>query len=190
MFDKCLSYENLMKAHMESRKCKSYKKEIIMFNLKQEEYISWLYEQLKNGTYKHGGYRIFYIHYQKERKVEASRYIDRVVHRWIADCFLKPYFETQFIDTSYACRENKGMHIAAIDVKNAMKHCKNVWNEYYIIKMDVRKYFQNIDKDILMKIISKKVADKKLLKLLAEIVYSNDGKKGIPIRKLHFSSFC
>ena len=56
--------------------------------------------------------------------------------------------------------------------------------------MDVRKYFQNIDKDILMKIISKKVADKKLLKLLAEIVYSNDGKKGIPIRKLHFSSFC
>ena len=158
--------------------------------MKQEEYIQWLYEQLKNGTYMHGGYRIFYIHYPKERKIEASRYIDRVVHRWIADCFLKPYFETQFIDTSYACRKNKGMHLAAIEVKEAMKHCKNIWNEYYIIKMDIRKYFQNIDKDILMCILNRKIKDRKLLNLLTEIVHSSDGKKGIPIRKLYFTDFC
>ncbi len=189
-FDKCLTYENLMKAHIESRKCKSYKKEVILFNLKQEEYVQWIYEELKNEKYKHGGYRTFYIHYPKERKVEASRYIDRVVHRWLADCFLKPYFETQFINTSYACRKNKGMHIAAIEVKETMKHCKNIWNDYYIIKMDIRKYFQNIDKDILMSILNKKVKDKKLVRLITEIVYSNEGKKGIPIRKLYFTNFC
>ena len=52
-FDKKLTYEKLMKAHKLSRKGKNYRKEIILFNLKQEEYIYWLYEQLKNGTYKH-----------------------------------------------------------------------------------------------------------------------------------------
>ena len=42
-FDKKLSYENLMKAHKLSRKGKGYRREIILFNLKQEEYIMWLY---------------------------------------------------------------------------------------------------------------------------------------------------
>ena len=58
-FDKKLTYENLMKAHILSRKGKGYRKEIILFNLKQEEYIYWLYEKLKSGKYKHGGYTEF-----------------------------------------------------------------------------------------------------------------------------------
>ncbi len=180
-FDKYLTYENLMKAHLLSRKGKNYKNEVILFNLKQEEYIRWLYEQLKNGTYKHGGYRIFYIQYPKKRKIEASRYIDRIVHRWIVDSFLNRYFISQFINTSYACIKNRGMHKASIDVQNAMKHCKRIWQNYYVLKMDIRKYFQNIDKDILMKILKRKVKEEKLLNLLEKIVYSNSGKKGLPI---------
>ena len=42
-----------MKAHKLSKKGKGYRKEIILFNLKQEEYIMWLYEQLKTKKYKH-----------------------------------------------------------------------------------------------------------------------------------------
>lgn len=53
-FDKHLSYEKLMKAHYESCKGKSTKPQIIKFNLKKEEYIQWIYEHLKSGTYKHG----------------------------------------------------------------------------------------------------------------------------------------
>lgn len=180
-FDKYLTYDNLMKAHLLSRKGKNCKKEVILFNLKQEEYIRWLYEQLKNGTYTHGGYRIFYIQYPKRRKIEASRYMDRIVHRWIVDSFLNRYFVNQFINTSYACIKNRGMHKASIDVQNTMKHCKRIWQNYYILKMDIRKYFQNIDKDILMNILKRKVKEEKLVKLLEKIVYSNSGKKGLPI---------
>ena len=55
VYDKYLTYDNLMKAHIESRKNKRYKKDIILFELKQEDYIRYLYEQLKNMTYKHRG---------------------------------------------------------------------------------------------------------------------------------------
>ena len=58
---KNLSYEKLREAHIKLRKGKSYRKEIIEFNLKQEEYIMWLQEQLKNKTYQHGGYTEFYV---------------------------------------------------------------------------------------------------------------------------------
>ena len=155
--------ENLQRSNLNViEEANAYQLLLHKFNLKQEEYIRWLYEQLKNGTYKHGGYRIFYIQYPKKRKIEASRYIDRIVHRWIVDSFLNRYFVSQFINTSYACIKNRGMHKASIDVQNAMKHCKRIWQNYYVLKMDIRKYFQNIDKDILMKILKRKVKEEKL----------------------------
>ena len=180
-YDKKLTYENLMKAHIESRKGKSLRKEIILFNLKQEEYIMWLYEQLKNGTYKHSGYTTFYITEPKVRVIEKSIYLDRIVHRWYVDNFMKEYFMKSFINTSYACIENRGMHKACLDVQNTMKHCKRIWNNYYIIKMDVSKYFQNIDKNVLYDILQRKIKDKKLLWLTREILYSNGTEKGLPI---------
>ena len=180
-FDKKLSYENLMKAHKLSRKGKGYRKEIILFNLKQEEYIMWLYERLKNMTYKHSGYSIFYVTEPKLRKIEKSIYLDRIVHRWVVDNFIEPYFVPTFISTSYACLKNRGMHKACLDVQNTMKHLERTWKEYYILKMDVRKYFQNIDKDILYRILNRKIQDNKLLWLLKEIIYSNEGKKGLAI---------
>ena len=87
-FDKYLTYEKLLEAHKKARKGKNRKTELIKFNLKQEEYIMWLYKQLKNGTYKHGGYVEFYVTEPKLRKIEKSRYIDRIVHTWLVENFL------------------------------------------------------------------------------------------------------
>lgn len=172
LYDKKLTYDNLMKAHNESKKGKGLRAEIINFNLKQEEYIMWLYEMLKTGKYRHSGYTEFYVTEPKKRRIEKSKYIDRIVHRWYVDNFLKEYFVKSFISTSYACLENKGMHKAYIDVQNTMKHCKRIWNNYYIIKMDIAKYFQNIDKSILYNILQRKIKDKKLLWLTKEILLS------------------
>ena len=180
-FDKKLTYENLLKAHKLSRKGKGYRKEIILFNLKQEEYIMWLYEKLKNGTYKHSGYTVFYVTEPKLRKIEKSIYLDRIVHRWVVDNFLETYFVPTFINTSYACLKGRGMHKACLDVQKAMQHLERTWKDYYILKMDVRKYFQNIDKGVLYKILVKKIQDTKLLWLLKEIIYSNEGNTGLAI---------
>ena len=178
---KKLSYESLMKAHLESRKGKFIRKEIILFNMKQEDYIMWLYEQLKNRTYKHSGYTAFYVTEPKLRRIEKSKYIDRIVHRWYVDNFLQEYFVKSFSYSSFACLKEKGMHKACLYVQNMMKHCKRIWNNYYIIKMDVAKYFQNIDKQILYEILSRKIKDENLLWLTKEILYSNGIEKGLPI---------
>ena len=133
-YDKYLTYEKLMESHTKSRKGKGYRKEIIEFNLKQEEYIMWLYRILKTMNYKHGGYTKFYISKPKIRKIEKSRYIDRIVHRWVVDNFLLPIFVPTFINTSYACINKRGMHRACLYVQNTMKHCKRIWENYYILK--------------------------------------------------------
>lgn len=181
LYFKYLTYEKLLEAHFKSKKGKGYRKEIILFDLKQEEYIIWLLEELQNKTYKHGGYSTFYVTEPKIRKIEKSKYIDRIVHRWLVDNFLEPAFVSQFISTSYACLKGKGMHKACLDLQKTMKHCQRTWNDYYILKMDIAKYFDNINKAILLKILERKIKDKDILWLIKEILYVQKRKKGLEI---------
>ena len=187
-FYKKLTYEKLMEAHNKSKKGKGYRKDVILFELKKEEYIMLLYEQLKTKKYKHGGYTTFYVTESKVRKIEKSKYIDRIVHRWLVDNFLEEAFVKQFITTSYACLKNRGMHKACLEVQKTMKHCKRIWENYYILKMDVRKYFDSIDKNILLNILKRKIKDKNLLWLINEILFAQKREKGLEIRKLYISN--
>lgn len=180
-FDKYLTYSNLMEAHRLTSGGKSKKKDVILFNLKKEEYINWLLEELKTGRYKHSAYKKFYIYEPKERKIQSAKYIDRIVHRWYVESFMKEYIIKQFISTSYACIKGRGMHSACVAVQKGMRHCKRIYGEYYIIKMDVLKYFQNINKNILYNLLAKKIKDKKILWLTKEIIYSTEGELSIPL---------
>ena len=181
VYCKNLTYEKLLKAHLDARKGKGSRKEIILFNLKQEEYIKYLLEKLENKTYKHGGYTVFYVTEPKLRKIEKSKYMDRIVHRWLVDNILKPYFIPRFIQTTYACIEGRGMHKACLDMQEMMKHCTRIWNNYYILKMDIAKYFDNIDKKILVSILEKRIKDKDVMWLINEILYANKREKGLEI---------
>ena len=176
-----LCFEKLMEAHKKARKGKGLRKEIIQFNLKQEEYIYYLLDALEKKTYRHGGYTTFYVTEPKIRKIEKSRYIDRIVHRWLVDNFLEPCFVPMFINTSYACIKGRGMHKACLDVQLAMRECKNKWGSYYILKMDISKYFENIDKRILISILEKKILDKDVMWLIKEILYSQKKEVGLEI---------
>ena len=73
------------------------------------------------------------------------------------------------------------MHKSAIYVQNTMKHCKIIWQEYYILKMDIAKYFDNINKNILLDILKRKIKDKNLLWLIEQILFAQSREKGLEI---------
>ena len=62
-----------------------------------------------------------------------------------------------------------------------MRSAKSKWKNYYILKMDITKYFQNIDKRIPVKILKRKMKNKKLLWLTREILLSTEGMVGLPL---------
>ena len=157
VYNKAVSFEKILAAHKKARRGKREKKEVIKFELNLESEILRLEKELKTGTYKTGEYKIFKIYEPKERLIMASTYADRVVHQWYVENFIKPYFVPQFIGTSYAGIDGRGMHKASKDVQKAMRKAKYKWNNYYILKMDVTKYFQNIDKRILWDILKRKL---------------------------------
>ena len=165
-YDKALTYENLMKAHKLSKRGKFLRKDVILFSMDVEENIQKLYEELKTGKYQHGSYTSFKIYEPKERIIEKAPYRDRIVHRWVVDNFLMPYYGKSFIKTTYACLEGRGLHKAAKDLQQGMISMKKSYREYYVLKMDVSKYFNSIDKNILYIILKRRIKDPKVLWLI------------------------
>ena len=63
-----------------------------------------------------------------------------------------------------------------------MKNMRHINPGYYILKCDISKYFYNIDKDVLLSIICKKVKDKEFIAFTKKLLYENSPNKiGIPI---------
>ncbi len=62
-----------------------------------------------------------------------------------------------------------------------MRIMKRKYLEYYILKLDIKKYFYNIDKDILYNIMCEYISDKLLLNLTYKFIYDDGSDVGIPI---------
>jgi len=183
-FYKNLTFEKLMQAHIRARRHKTYKNEVIMFELNLENNIYNLLNNIKNRTYHVGKYNEFKVYEPKERTIKSLPYIDRIVHQWYVEEFIKPYILPKFIDTSFACLENKGTHLAVQKVQEALKKYYRKYNNFWILKCDIKKFFYNIDPFILFDILSKYIQDRELLHFTNLLLFDGrkpDEKVGIPI---------
>ena len=57
----------------------------------------------------------------KERTIQALPYQDRIVHQWYVEEFIKPYIIPCFIDTTFACLNDRGTYAAVKEVKKQMR---------------------------------------------------------------------
>jgi len=88
---------------------------------------------------------------------------------------LEPIWLSVFIQNSYACIKNRGIHGV---LKHIKRDLKDVENTTYCLKLDIKKFYPSVDHDILKSVIRKKIKDTKLLNLLDDII---DSAPGVPI---------
>lgn len=179
-FNKKLTFDALIKAEERARKGKNSKREVLIFNMDLETNIYNILNKLKKELYKTGKYRTFTVYEPKERVIKSLPYVDRIVQQWYIYEFIKPYIIPRFINDTCACIENRGTHYAVNKIQKYMRIMKRLNNSYYILKCDIRKYFYSIDKNILIKILSKKISDKKVLNF-AKVILNDGVDIGIPI---------
>lgn len=190
-FLKNITYDKLYNAYIFARRGKRYRKDVIKFGLRYEERLLLMCDKLKKGNHTFGKFNEFYVYDPKVRRILAAPFKDRIVHTWYIIEFIEKIFVTQFISSSYACIKGRGMHKCALDVKRAMYKVSRKNNKAYIIKMDVSKFFDNIDRRILFEIIKKKVTDKEFLDFTLRLLDSSsmyDKKQGIGIPIGNYSS--
>jgi retron-type reverse transcriptase len=184
LWHKFISFNNLYNAYLLAKKSKPRSFQISHYFFNYEKELFSLQKALITNTCVLGSYSTFKIYKPKERTIKFVSFKDRVLHHAIQN-IIEPIFEKSFIFDSYACRKNKGIHKGLYRLKKIIQS-KNP--PKYFLKGDVKKYFLSIDQEILKKIISKKITDKKLLDVIFKIIDSDHSefgeKKGIPIGNL------
>lgn len=141
--------------------------------------ISALRDDIESGNIIIGNYHYFTIFDPKERVICAADLKERILHHSIMNiCHSR--FDKALIYDTYATRPGKGVYAALDKARLAM--CRYS----YYAKLDVRKYYDNIDHTILKDIIRRLFKDKWLLALFDRIIdsYSVRPGKGIPIGNL------
>ncbi len=177
LFNQIISYENVRLAWLKARRHKTSKNVVKNFSKNVNKNLLIVQKNLKSKPAILSSYSQFTIYEPKERLISVVPFIDRVMHHAIMNV-LEPVFEKQFIYHTYACRKGKGSHKA---IKYAFSKAKNC---EFFLKLDVKKYFDNIDHQILKQKLVRIIKDKECLDLLFDIIDSFSTEKGLPIGNL------
>ena len=179
--------DNLLVSWQEFLCGKRKRKDISQFSVNLMENLFILHSELTSKTYVHGGYTAFKINDPKPRDIHKATVKDRLLHHAIYR-ILYPYFDRKFIFDSYSCRIGKGTHKAMNRFREFGRIVsKNNTRTVLILKCDIRKFFANIDHQILKNILAKHIGDKDVLCLLEKIIASFGSTKkgaGLPLGNL------
>ena len=183
LIDQLLSKDNLLMAH---KKVVSNKGAPGIDKMTVEELLpycqsNWvgIREQIANGTYlpnpvkrveipkTGGGTRILGI------PCVIDRLILQAIHQ-----ILTPIFEKEFAEDSYGFRPNRSAHDA---VKKSGEHIAKGYT--WVVNIDLEKFFDRVNHDILMSKIARKVKDKLVLKLIRSFLQAGIIDNGVVVRQ-------
>ena len=86
---------------------------------------------------------------------------DRVV-QMACKLVIEPIFETNFRPCSYGSRPKRSPKMAIKKIQQVVTHAKQT----VIVDADIKGFFDNVDHDILMKLVQRRISDPRVLKLL------------------------
>ncbi len=178
VWDEFISMDNLIFAAKKAVKSKKNKKQTQKFLKNQEQMLLDLQQMLVRGKYKTSGYNVFTVFEPKQRLIyELPLYPDHIVHHAIVNV-LGRYWQNSFIRDSYACIPGRGIHSASRQTVRFVKRNK------YVLQCDIKKFYPSVSHDVMMDILRRKIKDRRMLKLLHDIVYSMPGGTNLPIGNL------
>ena len=187
LYSEVCTFENLELAYKKARKGKTLKPYIIKFEERLDRNLLDLRNELLFFSYKPKPLETFILRDPKTRKINRSDFRDRIVHHALCN-IIEPLFERSFIFDSYANRTGKGTFNALKRLSLFMrKASKNNSKNCYVLKADIRHYFETVDQATLFGVIRKKISDENVLWLIKQILtnYKNEEKgKGMPLGNL------
>jgi group II intron reverse transcriptase/maturase len=108
----------------------------------------------------------------KTRKLGIPTVVDRLIQQAICQV-LTPIFEEQFSDNSFGFRPKRSAH-------DALKRCQtNITEGYrYVVDMDLEKYFDTVNQNKLIQILSETIKDGQVISLIHRFLNAGVMVKG------------
>lgn len=151
-----------------------HKAKLVRFELTKTSNIVKIYNTLKNKHYNHLKYNIFIIQEPKYRIIMSELMYDKIVNHLISKYVLIPTLSRKLIEQNVATRTGKGSKEGIRYMKKYINSIKENYDNVYILKCDISKYFYNIDHEILINKLSHENFDKDILRVLINIISSTN----------------
>lgn len=179
LFDKITDKENLFYAFDIALANLKTKKRKYQEN-KKEKIVEYLYENMRNLTWRMKYSNPFYLQEKKKvREIICCSFRDRVAQQAILN-ICEPIFAKCMIADSYQAQVGKGIHKASMKLRNWIKQFRKNGNVYFL-HLDIRKYYANIDSDVMIKVLSNKIQCKQTLELFKILLAGDDEGKGVGV---------
>lgn len=112
---------------------------------------------------------------RKKRKIIVPKLGEQIVHHMVVNV-LKPIFLKSMYEHSYGSIPKRGGVMGMKTIKRWMTDHRNT---KYCLKMDIRKYFDSVPHEIIIRKLTEVIHDERFLKIVLEIVSVTD--QGLPL---------
>lgn len=171
--------DNLIHCVEKSQVRKHRNRAVLKFNENYSENLDKLYWMLHDEKYVPGPLRKRKIYEPKERVLQIPPYFpDRIVDHCVVSV-VEPILMQAFIAHTYSCIKGRGIHGCLNDIVAAIK--RDPEGTRYALYMDIHKYYDNIDHNVLKQKYRRKIGDYKMLNIMDKIVDCNGKPIGLPI---------
>lgn len=179
-YKKAVSFDALYDGLRKSCRNVRWKDSVVGYEFNRLENTVKLSNSLLNGTYHISPYQVFQIHEPKERTIVASRLVDRQFQRSLCDNGLYDDIAEHFIRDNAACQIGRGTDDALNRLKYQLRrYYRHRGCNGWVLKCDVKHFFQSIPHDKAKAVIRKLVCDQRAAAAVCEVIDSFDGDSGI-----------
>lgn len=179
LYEKIYDIENLRLAHKQARRGKSFYTEVKLIDENEDEYLYRLQDMLIHKTYHTSKYEVFEKKEGKKiRKIYKLPYFPDRICQWAIIQVIEPYLMRTLTDDTYSALPGRGVERARRKMVRALK--TDPENTVWCLKIDISKYYPNVNIEKLKLKYRRLFKDNDLLWLLDEILDSNPDT-GVPI---------
>ena len=183
VYEKLLDEEFIRKCILKAAKGKRKRRDVRQVLNNIPHTINVIKETLETDSFKPAIHypKIIYEHGKERTIVKPKFFIESIVHVMVSE-LLKDIYMPKFYEYSCASVPGKGCLFGKKTIQKWITKLKrqHPGRKIYVLKLDIRKFFENVNRDVLLELLSRNIKDSRFMDLLATIVDCPE-VKGLPL---------